>query len=55
VEGGSRAVRGGWSTAVMWIQCFDFGSRVEATGDESDAVCSSWLSGKEAWHDVMAW
>jgi hypothetical protein len=25
VEGRSRAVRGGWVAAVVWIQCFDFG------------------------------
>jgi hypothetical protein len=32
VEGGSRAVRGEWSTAVVRIQCFGFGSKEEATG-----------------------
>jgi hypothetical protein len=30
-EGGSRMVRGGWSAAVVQIQCFGFGSRGEAT------------------------
>jgi hypothetical protein len=32
VEGGSRVVQGGWPTAVVQIQCFDFGSRGEAMG-----------------------
>jgi hypothetical protein len=32
VEGGSRAVWGGWPTVVMWIQYFSFGSRGEVTG-----------------------
>jgi hypothetical protein len=32
VEGGSRAVRGEWPTAVVRIQCFGFGSKEEATG-----------------------
>jgi hypothetical protein len=29
VEGVSRAVRGGWAAAAVWIQCFDFDSRGE--------------------------
>jgi hypothetical protein len=31
VEGGSRAVRGGWPAAVVRIQCVDFGLRGDAT------------------------
>jgi hypothetical protein len=31
-KGGRRTVQGGWSAAVVWIQCFDFGSRGKATG-----------------------
>jgi hypothetical protein len=29
-EGASWIVRGGWPVVVVWIQCFDFGSRGEA-------------------------
>jgi hypothetical protein len=28
-EGRSRAVRGGWPTMMVWIQCFGFSSRGE--------------------------
>jgi hypothetical protein len=31
VEDGSQSVRGGWTVVVVRIQCFDFGSRGEAT------------------------
>jgi hypothetical protein len=31
IEDESHAVRGGWPMTVMLIQCFDFGSRGEAT------------------------
>jgi hypothetical protein len=32
VDHGSRAVRGGWPVAVVWIQCFIFNLRGEAMG-----------------------
>jgi hypothetical protein len=32
VEGGSRAVWGGWSAAVVWIQYFDFGLKGKMIG-----------------------
>jgi hypothetical protein len=31
MECGSRAVRGGWLVAVVWIQCFSFGMSGDAT------------------------
>jgi hypothetical protein len=32
VDSGNRVVQGGWTAAVVWIQCFNFGLRVEVTG-----------------------
>jgi hypothetical protein len=32
MESGSRTVRRGWPAAVVRIQCFGFGSSVEAMG-----------------------
>jgi hypothetical protein len=54
VEGGSRAVRDGCPVAVMRIQCFGFGLRVERrweevlSEDEAKSTSSSCLHGKEA-------
>jgi hypothetical protein len=53
LEGVSQVVCGGWVMAVVWIQCFDFGLRVERQDetlpeDEANATSSSWLYGKEA-------
>jgi hypothetical protein len=42
--GGSRAVRGGWSAAVVQIQCFSFDSRGETTWQR---VIERWNRGSE--------
>jgi hypothetical protein len=58
---GSRVVWGGWPAVVVWIQCFSFRSRGEATwwsvaGRWSgDVASSSWLNENKVWHDVTAW
>jgi hypothetical protein len=44
VQGGSRTVRRGWSTTVVWIQCFSFCSREEMWGQ---IVVGRWSRGNE--------
>jgi hypothetical protein len=60
VEGGSRAVRRGWSTAMMRIKCFSFSSRGRRRDealleDETEVASSCWLHRKEAWHGMVTW
>jgi hypothetical protein len=57
MEGGSRAVQGGWLAAVVQIQCFGVGSRGEATErniverwSRGSKLVFAPLEGSVAWH-----